>query len=129
MGLFRYRDVSAQSNARHLNPLAEGDDPTPGLRGLDAFTTRTRPAARRTFTAFHPVARPEPQLFVALMSGERALHGVANSDLGARLARRGRRRTEEESMLHVVDARALGSDRPAGAGDQCGGGSGGGNAP
>jgi hypothetical protein len=72
--LFRYRDVSAQSTARYLNALAQVDDPTPSLRDLDAITTRKRPATGRTVTAFNPVARPEHHLFVALMSGEHAVH-------------------------------------------------------
>jgi hypothetical protein len=84
--LFRYRDVSAQSTARYLNALAQVDDPTPSLRDLDAITTRKRPATGRTVTAFNPVARPEHQLFVALMSGEHAVHGFANRDLRAKLA-------------------------------------------
>jgi hypothetical protein len=84
--LFRYRDVSAQSNTRYLNALAQVDDPTPGLRGLDTITTRKRPARGRTVTAFNPVARPEYQLFVALMSGEHAVHGFANRDLRAKLS-------------------------------------------
>src|SRR5207245_2244322 len=62
------------------------DDPTPGLRGLDTITTRKRPAAGRTVTAFNPVARPDSQLFIALMSGEHAVHGFANRDLRAKLA-------------------------------------------
>ena len=38
--LFRYREISLQSNSRYLNALAQVDDPTPGLRGLDTITTR-----------------------------------------------------------------------------------------
>jgi len=58
---------------------------TPGLRGLDAITTRKHPAQGRTVKAFNPVARPDYQLFVALMSGEHAVHGFANRDLRAKL--------------------------------------------
>ena len=36
-------------------------------------------------TTFNPVARPDDQLFVALMSGEHAMHGFANRDLRAKL--------------------------------------------
>jgi hypothetical protein len=83
--LFRYREISLQSNSRYLNALAQVDDPTPGLRGLDTITTRKRPAGGRTVTAFNPVARSDSQLFIALMSGEHAVHGFANRDLRAKL--------------------------------------------
>ena len=83
--LFRYREVAQQSNARYLNALAQVDDPTPGLRGLDAITTRKHRAGDRPVKAFNPVARPDYQLFVALMSGEHAVHGFANRDLRAKL--------------------------------------------
>ncbi len=63
--LFRYRDVSLPSNARYLTALAQVEDPTAGLGGLDAITTRTSATK-----AFNPVARPDGQLFTALMSGE-----------------------------------------------------------
>jgi hypothetical protein len=79
--LFRYRDVSLPSNARYLNALAQVEDPTSGLRGLDAITTR-----KRLTKAFNPVARPAGQLFTALMSGEYAVHGFANRDLRSKLA-------------------------------------------
>jgi hypothetical protein len=62
--LFRYRDVSLQSTARYLTALAQVEDPTSGLRGLDAITTR-----KSATKAFNPVARPDCQLFTALMSG------------------------------------------------------------
>jgi hypothetical protein len=68
--LFRYRELALQSNARYLNAFAHVDDPTPGLRGLDAITTRKHPASGRTAKAFNPVARADGQLFPALMSGE-----------------------------------------------------------
>jgi hypothetical protein len=84
--LFRYREISLQSNSRYLNALAQVDDPTPGLRGLDTITTRKRLAVGRPVTAFSPVARPDSQLFIALMSGEHAVHGFANRDLRAKLA-------------------------------------------
>ncbi len=84
--LFRSREVAQQSNARYLTALAQVDDPTPGLRGLDTITTRKHPAQGRTVKAFNPVARPDAQLFVALMSGEHAVHGFANRDLRAKLA-------------------------------------------
>jgi hypothetical protein len=84
--LFRYREISLQSNSRYLNALAQVDDPTTGLRSLDTITTRKRPAGGRTVTAFNPVARPDSQLFIALMSGEHAVHGFANRDLRAKLA-------------------------------------------
>ena len=81
--LFRDRDVAQQSNARYLNALAHVEDPTPGLRGLDTITTRK---ARRGAAPSrpNPVARPDYQLFVAVMSGEHAVHGFTNRDLRAK---------------------------------------------
>jgi nucleoside-diphosphate-sugar epimerase len=35
---------------------------------------------------FNPVAQPDSQLFIALMSGEHAMHDFANRDLRAKLA-------------------------------------------
>lgn len=84
--LFRFRDVAHQSNARYLNASAHVDDLTPGLRGLDTITTRKSRAAGRPVKAFNPLARSQYQLFVALMSGEHAVHGFANRDLRAKLA-------------------------------------------
>jgi hypothetical protein len=105
--LFRYRDVSTQSNARYLNALARVDDPTPGLQGLDAITTRKRPATGRTVTAFNPVARPEHQLFVALMSGEHAVHGFTNRDLRGKLAGSSLRLSEEPRRQSAQVSRLL----------------------
>lgn len=42
-------------------------------------------AAGRPVKTFNPVARPDSQLFVALMSGEHAVHGFANRNLRATL--------------------------------------------
>jgi hypothetical protein len=52
---------------------------------MDTITTRKHPAGDRPVKAFNPVARPEYQLFIALMSGEHAVHGFANRDLRAKL--------------------------------------------
>ena len=68
--------------------MAGVDDRTPGLRGLDTITTGKHLAEGRTIKAFNLVARPDYQLFVALMSGEHAAHGFANRDLRAKLESR-----------------------------------------
>jgi len=95
--LFRYRDVAQQSNARYLNALAQVDDPTPGLRGPDTITTRKHPAQGRSLKAFNPVARPDYPLFVALMSGEHAVHGFADRDLRAKLTGQLRHDSKQQS--------------------------------
>lgn len=84
--LFRYREISLQSNSRYLNALAQVDDPTPGLRALDVITSRKQPLPARPVKAFNPLARPDHQLFTVLMSGEHALHGFTNRDLRDKLA-------------------------------------------
>jgi hypothetical protein len=71
--LFRYREISFQSNAWYLNALAQVDDPTKGVRALDSFTTRKNTAAARPVKPFHPLFRPDTQLVAALMCGEQAL--------------------------------------------------------
>ncbi len=83
--LFRYREICLQSNSRYLNALALVDDPTPGLRALDALTSRKQHPSARPVKAFNPLSRPDSQLFAALMSGEHALHGFANRDLRDKL--------------------------------------------
>jgi len=84
--LFRYREVCLQSNSRYLNALAQVDDPTPGLRALDAITTRKQPLSARPVKAFNPLARPDSQLFTALMNGEHIVRGFTNRDLRDKLA-------------------------------------------
>jgi hypothetical protein len=44
--LFRYREISLQSNSRYLNALAQVDDPTPALQALDKITAASRPPRR-----------------------------------------------------------------------------------
>src|SRR3989442_3972447 len=92
--LFRYREICLQSNSRYLNALAQVADPTPGLRALDAITSRKQPLSARPVRAFNPLSRPDSQLFAALMSGEHTLHGFANRDLRDKLA---------ASVLHLRD--------------------------
>jgi len=79
--LFRYREICLQCNSRYLAALAQVDDPTPALRGLDTITVPKTPANGRPVKAFNSVARLDSQLFGALMSGEHALHGFTNRDL------------------------------------------------
>jgi hypothetical protein len=100
--LFRYRDVSLQSNARYLNALAQVEDLTSGLRGLDAITTQ-----KRLTKAFNPVARPDCQLFTALMSGEYAVHGFANRDLRSKLAATAIRLSDDPTCQSAQVSRLL----------------------
>jgi hypothetical protein len=83
--LFRYREISLQSNSRYLNALAQVDDPTSALRALDKITTRKQSPAVRPVRVFNPLARPDTELFAALMSGEHTLHGFTNRDLRDKL--------------------------------------------
>jgi hypothetical protein len=83
--LFRYREICLQCNSRYLAALAQVDDPTPALRGLDTITVAKTPAHGRPVKPFNPIARVDTQLFGALMSGEHALHGFTNRDVRAKL--------------------------------------------
>jgi len=85
--LFRYREISGQSNARYLDALSQVQDPTPAVRDLDALTTKASTKDGRTVTAFNPLSRNERMLFEVLLSGEYALHGFTNRDLRQKLAR------------------------------------------
>ena len=68
--LLRYREICLQGNSRYLAALAQVDDPTPALRGLDTITVAKTPAHGRPVKPFNPIARVDTQLFGALMSGE-----------------------------------------------------------
>ena len=87
--LFRYREISLQSNSRYLNALAQVDDPTAALRALDVITTRKKPHAARPVRVFNPLARTDSEIFAAVMSGEHAIHGFTNRDLRNKLSATG----------------------------------------
>ncbi len=80
--LFRSREIALQSNSRYLNALAQVDDPTCGVRALDAITTRKRSLAPRPLKVLNPLARPDNEIFETnsrprcccrtLMKGDRA---------------------------------------------------------
>jgi hypothetical protein len=72
------------------------------MRGLDAITTR-----KRSTKAFNPVARPDCQLFTALMSGEYAVHGFANRDLRSKLAATAIRLSDDPTRQSAQVSRLL----------------------
>jgi hypothetical protein len=85
--LFRYREISAQSNVRYLDALSQVQDPTPAVRDLDALTTNASTKDGRTVRAFNPLSRNERMLFEVLLAGEHALHGFTNRDVRQKLGR------------------------------------------
>ena len=85
--LFRYREISPQSNVRYLDALSQVQDPTPAVRDLDALTTNASTKDGRTVRAFNPLSRNERMLFEVLLAGEHALHGFTNHDVRQPLAR------------------------------------------
>jgi hypothetical protein len=85
--LFRYREISAQSNAKYLEALSQVQDPTLAVRDLDVLTTKAKAKDGRTVTAFNPLSRNDRILFEVLLLGEHALHGFTNRDLRHNLAR------------------------------------------
>jgi hypothetical protein len=103
--LFRYREVSLQSNSRYLNALAQVDDPTPALRALDKITTPK--SSPRPIKAFNPVARTDTRIFAALMSGDHALHGFTNRDLRHKLADTGLRLHDDPAKRSAQTTRLL----------------------
>jgi hypothetical protein len=66
--LFRYREISAQSNVRYLDALSQVQDPTPAVRDLDALTTNASTKDGRTVRAFNPLSRNERMLFEVLQA-------------------------------------------------------------
>jgi hypothetical protein len=95
--LFRYREISAQSNARYLDALSQVQDPTPAVRDLDALTTNASTKDGRTARAFNPLSRNERTLFEVLLAGEHALHGFTNRDVRQKLGRTTYPLTPEET--------------------------------
>ena len=85
--LFRYREISAQSNVRYLDALSQVQDPTPAVRDLDALTTNASTKDGRTVRAFNPLSRNERMFFEVLLAGEHALHGFTNREVRGKLAR------------------------------------------
>jgi len=83
--LFRYQEVSMLANARYLTALAAVDDPTEVKRDLDRVTTRKKDASGRSCAAFNPLARPDTELFRAVMDGQHCLRGFTNRDIRAKL--------------------------------------------
>ncbi len=84
--LFRYREIALASNSRYLDALAHVDDPTAGVRALDAITTRKESTESRPPKVFNPLSRPDNEIFAALMNGEHAIHGFTNRDLRDKLS-------------------------------------------
>jgi hypothetical protein len=84
--LFRYREITAQSNVRYLDALSQVQDPTSAVRDLDALTTNASTKDGRTAKAFNPLSRNERMLFEVLLAGEYTLHGFTNRDVRQKLA-------------------------------------------
>jgi hypothetical protein len=67
--LFRYREVSQQTNYRYLEALAVVDDPTPALQQLNDITARKNTASGRGVRLFNPLSTEDIQLFKEMMAG------------------------------------------------------------
>ena len=71
------------ANARYLTALAVVDDPTEAKRDPDRVTTRSKmPPA--LCAAFNPLARPDAELFRAVMNGD-CLRGFTNRNIRTKL--------------------------------------------
>jgi hypothetical protein len=60
--LFRYREISLQTNAHYLDALAVVDDPTQGKQALQHLTTAKKDAAGRSCPGFNPLAQQDATL-------------------------------------------------------------------
>jgi hypothetical protein len=102
--LFRYREISAQSNVRYLDALSQVQDPTPAVRDLDALTTNASTKDGRTLRAFNPLSRNERILFEVLLAGEHALHGFTNraTEAGAHFLSPRTKRRQATEPGHLI---------------------------
>lgn len=85
--MFRYRDVSRSANGRYLDALAVVADPTSKVRELDRITRRHLDASGRAARAINPLARPDLELFAAVINGADCIRGFTNADVRRRLDR------------------------------------------
>lgn len=82
--LWRYAQVSRQSNARYLEALAQVKAKGEVVHELDLLC-RSRIVDGKRFAKFNPVRPQEARLFQAVLVGEHLINGFRNRDLAVRL--------------------------------------------
>lgn len=82
--LWRYAQVSLQSNNRYLNALAHAQPKGKAIAELDRLC-HPHSQNGKHYASFNPVAAEDCELFAAALAGEHALNGFRNKDLQARL--------------------------------------------
>jgi hypothetical protein len=78
--LWRYVQVGEATNRRYLDALAEVRPTAAAISELDSLC-RPRLQLHRHFSRFNPVARPDSDLFQAVLSGAHLINGLSNRDL------------------------------------------------
>ncbi|MCL0096460.1 hypothetical protein M1N66_02500 [Thermodesulfovibrionales bacterium] len=82
--LWRYAQVSLQSNNRYLNALAHAQPKGKAIAELDRLCHPHTQKGKR-YSRFNPVASEDGELFAAVMAGEHTLNGFRNRDLQTHL--------------------------------------------
>jgi hypothetical protein len=82
--LWRYAQVSLQSNNRYLNALAHAQPKGKAIAELDRLCHPHTQKGKR-YSRFNPVAAEDGELFVAVLAGEHTLNGFRNRDLQTHL--------------------------------------------
>lgn len=82
--LWRYAQVSLQSNNRYLNALAHAQPKGKAIAELDRLCHPHTQKGKR-YSRFNSVASEDGELFAAVMAGEHTLNGFRNRDLQTHL--------------------------------------------
>jgi hypothetical protein len=83
--LWRWAEVSQQSNRRYLEALAVVDDDSRARRLVDRVTQSSTKLGGRAKRALQPLNAADQALFLAAMRGEHRVRGFRNQDLARHL--------------------------------------------
>lgn len=82
--LFRYAQIARAANGRYLDALSAVEPPSRATKVMQRVAQPTR-RAERSFRGFNPALKNDVELFVALLRGEHAIHGIRNQDIRRQL--------------------------------------------
>jgi hypothetical protein len=82
--LFRYAQIARAANGRYLDALAAVEPPPREAKAMQRLAAPIR-QANRSFRGFNPALEADVALFVALLRGEHAIHGIRNANVRAHL--------------------------------------------
>jgi hypothetical protein len=104
--IWRYAEVSRQSNYRYLDALAHVQPKGKSILELDRLC-RSRTIQGKRYSRFNPITRDDCTLFQAVMAGEHTINGFRNRDLqthlySARARNAGERRRRSARTSRVI---------------------------